>query len=84
MHQMTRRNNILTFTFDAVGNLTQSANNAGTYTMAYDAINRMTLVNEPFELDQRCRSQRRILIPLLAVVTSWVSHWDCRILGFAS
>ena len=40
--------NILTFTFDAVGNLTQSANNAGTYTMAYDAINRMTLVNEPF------------------------------------
>ena len=37
----------MTFTYDNAGNLTVAANSNGAYTMAYDAMNRMTLVNEP-------------------------------------
>ena len=36
------------FAYDAGGNLTSAANNAGTYALAYDALNRVTTVAEPF------------------------------------
>jgi RHS repeat-associated protein len=42
--------NTLTFLYDAVGNLTSAASNTGAYTMSYDALNRTTVVNEPFNL----------------------------------
>jgi RHS repeat-associated protein len=42
--------NTFTFTFDAAGNLLTAANAAGTYTMAYDNLNRATAVQEPFGL----------------------------------
>jgi RHS repeat-associated protein len=42
--------NTLTFLYDGVGNLTSAASNTGTYTMSYDALNRTTVVNEPFNL----------------------------------
>jgi RHS repeat-associated protein len=40
--------NTLTYSFDPNGNLLTGANNNGTYTMSYDALNRTTVVNEPF------------------------------------
>ena len=40
--------NLLTFTYDAAGNEKTAANYAGTYTMGYDALNRMTSEQEPF------------------------------------
>jgi YD repeat-containing protein len=40
----------LTFTFDATGDLLTAANSAGVYTMAYDNLNRMTSIQEPFSL----------------------------------
>jgi RHS repeat-associated protein len=40
--------NVLTFAYDAAGNQTVAANYAGTTTMAYDTLNRMTGVQEPF------------------------------------
>jgi RHS repeat-associated protein len=40
--------NTLTFTYDAAGNMLTAANNAGTYTMAYDALNRISSEQEPF------------------------------------
>ncbi len=42
--------NTLTFTYDANANHLTAASNAGTYTMAYDALNRVTVTNEPFGL----------------------------------
>ena len=39
--------NTLSFTYDAIGNPLTAANNAGTYTMAYDAQNRTKTVTEP-------------------------------------
>ncbi len=42
--------NTLTFTFDANGNLLTAANSAGTNTMAYDKLDRMTSIQEPFGL----------------------------------
>ena len=41
-------NNLLTFTVDAINNLLSSADFHGTYTMAYDVLNRMTSELEPF------------------------------------
>jgi YD repeat-containing protein len=38
----------LTYTYDAVGNLLSAANSNGTYTLSYDAANRVTGVLEPF------------------------------------
>ena len=40
-------NNIVTYTYDNVGNLSTAANYNGVYTMAYDNDNEMTLVHEP-------------------------------------
>ena len=40
---------VLTSTYDAVGNLLVAANENGIYTMSYDAVNRVTVVAEPFE-----------------------------------
>jgi RHS repeat-associated protein len=42
--------NNLTFTYDANSNLTGSANAGGTYTMAYDQLDRLTSSQEPFGL----------------------------------
>jgi RHS repeat-associated protein len=42
--------NTLTFAYDAVSNLTVAANNNGTYTMSYDALNQVTSVSEPFSV----------------------------------
>jgi len=42
--------NTLTFSYDANGNLLTALNNAGAYTMAYDALNRVTQSQEPFGL----------------------------------
>jgi len=42
--------NTLTFSYDANGNLLAAINNAGAYTMAYDALNRVTQTQEPFGL----------------------------------
>src|SRR5260221_6717730 len=42
--------NTFTFTFDAAGDMLTAANAAGTYTMAYDSLNRPTTVQEPFGL----------------------------------
>jgi YD repeat-containing protein len=41
---------VTSYTYDAAGNQTLAANNAGTYTMAYDSVNRVTNVKEPFSL----------------------------------
>jgi len=38
----------LTFTYDNNGNQLTAADGAGTYTLSYDALNRVTVVNEPF------------------------------------
>jgi RHS repeat-associated protein len=38
----------LTFTYDAAGNQLTAANGAGTYTLSYDALNRVSHVDEPF------------------------------------
>jgi RHS repeat-associated protein len=38
---------LVSYTYDAVGNMLTASNNNGTYTMAYDAENRMTQVVEP-------------------------------------
>ncbi len=43
----TMINNIVTYTYDNVGNLSTAANYNGVYTMAYDNDNEMTLVHEP-------------------------------------
>jgi len=40
--------NTLTFSYDGVGNMLTAANNISTYTMTFDADNRVTVVNEPF------------------------------------
>jgi YD repeat-containing protein len=40
--------NLLTFTYDAASNMLTAASYAGTYTMAYDALDRMTSELEPF------------------------------------
>jgi RHS repeat-associated protein len=40
--------NVQTFTYDAAGNQLTAANQNGAYTMAYDALNRETSVQEPF------------------------------------
>jgi YD repeat-containing protein len=40
--------NILTHTYDAVGNELTAANNVGTYTMSYDALDRVSVTQEPF------------------------------------
>ncbi len=40
--------NLLTFTFDPNNNLLTAADYHGLYTMAYDALDRMTSVQEPF------------------------------------
>jgi RHS repeat-associated protein len=40
--------NVQTFTYDAAGNQLTAADNSGAYTMAYDALNRQTSVQEPF------------------------------------
>jgi RHS repeat-associated protein len=40
--------NTLTYSFDNNGNLLNAANNNGAYTMTYDALNRATVVLEPF------------------------------------
>jgi RHS repeat-associated protein len=42
--------NTLTFSYDGNDNLLTAANNAGTYTMSYDALNRVTVTQEPFGL----------------------------------
>jgi RHS repeat-associated protein len=42
--------NTFTYTFDSAGNVLTAANLAGTYTMAYDTLNRVTNVKEPFSL----------------------------------
>jgi RHS repeat-associated protein len=42
--------NTFTFTFDSAGDLLTAANSAGTYTMAYDTLNRVTNIKEPFGL----------------------------------
>jgi RHS repeat-associated protein len=42
--------NLLTFTYDNNGNQLTVANNAGTYTMTYDALDRMSTEQEPFNL----------------------------------
>ncbi len=39
---------IFTSSYDAVGNLLTASNNAGTYTMQYDALNQVTAVAEPY------------------------------------
>jgi YD repeat-containing protein len=36
----------LTFTYDNVGNMLTAANNNGAYTMSYDALGRVTVVND--------------------------------------
>ena len=46
----TTVNNVVTYMFDAVGNMTSAANYKGAYTLLYDAANRVTVVNEPFSL----------------------------------
>ncbi len=40
--------NVLTFTYDAVGNELTAADYAGTYTMSYDGLDRETATQEPF------------------------------------
>src|SRR5439155_14864532 len=40
--------NTLTFSYDPNGNELTAANSAGTNTMAYDSINHMTAIQEPF------------------------------------
>ena len=40
--------NTQTFTFDAQGNQLTAADTNGPYTMAYDSLNRMTSMQEPF------------------------------------
>jgi RHS repeat-associated protein len=40
--------NTLTFTYDANSNLLTAANSNGTYTLSYDALNRVTVAAEPF------------------------------------
>jgi RHS repeat-associated protein len=40
--------NLLTFTYDKAANQLSAANYAGTYTMTYDALNRMATEQEPF------------------------------------
>jgi RHS repeat-associated protein len=40
--------NVVTFTYDANGNQLTASDSKGTYTMAYDALNRATVTNEPF------------------------------------
>src|SRR5262249_51356151 len=42
--------NRLTFTYDSADNILTALNNGGAYTMAYDALDRMTSVQEPFAL----------------------------------
>jgi YD repeat-containing protein len=42
--------NTLTYLYDANGNLLTAANSAGTYTMGYDTLNRMTANQEPYGL----------------------------------
>jgi RHS repeat-associated protein len=42
--------NALTYTYDAAGNQLTAADQNGAYTMAYDALNRMTSEQEPFGL----------------------------------
>jgi RHS repeat-associated protein len=42
--------NLLTLTYDNNGNQLTAANNAGTYTMTYDALDRMATEQEPFNL----------------------------------
>src|SRR5205807_2970671 len=42
--------NTLTFTYDANANLLTAVNNAGASTMTYDALNRVTVTQEPFGL----------------------------------
>src|SRR5205807_553295 len=42
--------NTLTYSYDANSNLLTAANNAGTYTMAYNALNRVSQTQEPFGL----------------------------------
>ena len=42
--------NNLTFSYDANGNELTADNSAGDYTMSYDKLNRMTVVQEPFGL----------------------------------
>src|SRR5262249_53058588 len=37
-----------TFSYDAVGNQLTALNGNGTYTLSYDALNRVTVANEPF------------------------------------
>jgi YD repeat-containing protein len=44
--------NTLTYTYDAAGNRLTSADANGAYTMAYDALNRMTSQQSPFNLTQ--------------------------------
>src|SRR5439155_25620472 len=38
----------LSYTYDAVGNLLNAANGNGAYTLTYDAVDRATVVQEPF------------------------------------
>jgi RHS repeat-associated protein len=40
--------NVLTFSYDGVGNVLTAADYAGTYTMSYDALNRVSVTQEPF------------------------------------
>jgi RHS repeat-associated protein len=42
--------NTLTFTYDSADNMLTALNNASAYTMAYDALDHMTSVQEPFAL----------------------------------
>ncbi len=40
--------NTLSFSYDGVGNLLTAANYNGTYTLSYDALDRVTMAQEPF------------------------------------
>jgi RHS repeat-associated protein len=42
--------NLQTFTYDKAGNQTAASDYSGAYTMAYDALNRVTVTQEPFGL----------------------------------
>src|SRR5205823_274091 len=42
--------NTLTYSYDNNDNMLTAANNAGTYTMTYDALDRVTVTQEPFGL----------------------------------
>ena len=42
--------NIETYTYDADGNVLTAANVSGTYTMTYDALNRVITTEDPFGL----------------------------------